>query len=403
MGNSVTIVDSTRPEQVLCELRRALDSGGPAILPRPTPWGGQDKSYETERELGGDYGGLGTDIVLIIETSGSTGHPKRVALDAQALRSSATASAAMLGGRGQWLLAVPVHYIAGASVLVRSLEAGTQPVFYQEQHFDAERFAASASAMTHEQRYTSLVPVQLARLVTTIEAGSDLVTQAARRFDGILIGGQSLTAELGERARRLGLRIHTTYGSSETAGGCVYDGVPFVNTSVRVRDGILEISGPTLARGYVGDPIRTGETFHTENDGIRWYRTGDLGEISNGIVTVTGRADNVIISGGEKVLLDSVERVVREIHGFSEAVVIGGDDATWGQVPIVVVSPPTSAGADVLATVRHRTGEHLGRAAAPARIVVVPEIPLLDTGKPDRVRLAADHRRERHTEPPKTT
>jgi O-succinylbenzoic acid--CoA ligase len=217
---------------------------------------------------------------------------------------------------------------------------------------------------------------------------------ALRRFDGILVGGQALDAALRDRAVEAGLRVVRTYGSSETSGGCVYDGAPIGTMRARAVDGQLELAGPALAEGYLGDPSRTERAFH-EAEGLRWYRTGDLGTVAgDGTVSVLGRADNVIISGGEKVLLDAVERVVRRLPGLAEAVVVAGDDPEWGQVPVVVVPGRDSdTGHAPLATVREAAAAALGRAAAPARIRSVAALPRLASGKPDRValtRLAAD-------------
>jgi o-succinylbenzoate---CoA ligase len=266
-------------------------------------------------------------------------------------------------------------------------------VVYGEGHFDPERFAALAGELSHDLRYTSLVPVQLARLVDAADGGSWAVAHALRRFDAILVGGQALSPALRERAEAIGARLVTTYGSSETSGGCVYDGVPIGTTAARVVDGVIELSGPVLAEGYLGDPERTAAAFH-EADGVRWYRTGDLGEVAaDGRVTVFGRSDNVIISGGEKVLLDAVERAVQHQPGFGGAVVVGVAHPEWGQVPIVVTERSSGGVRAGLPEVRRLIGAELGRAAAPARIVEVDVLPRLASGKPDRValaRLAAD-------------
>ncbi|TFD61804.1 o-succinylbenzoate--CoA ligase [Cryobacterium suzukii] len=324
-------------------------------------------------------------VAVVIETSGSTGTPKRVMLATNALLAGAAASAVALGGAGQWLLALPLHYIAGVQVLVRSIAAETTPLMLPPGHFDPQGFCRLAETMTEPLRYTALVPVQLARL---LDAADDPALLAVlRRFTAILVGGQAIRADLIARAAELDVRVVRTYGSSETAGGCVYNGTPIGDTLVRVVDGQLELSGAVLAEGYLGDAERTADRFIVEH-GVRWYRTGDLGEIDpiNGRVTVFGRADNVIISGGEKVSLDAVERIVRSLPGLDQAVVVGGDDVQWGQVPVVVLAGGAGVATD-LAGVAASVVPVLGRAARPTRIVVVTAIPLLPSGKPDRLAL----------------
>jgi O-succinylbenzoic acid--CoA ligase len=362
------------PRAVLAALRAALTGDGPAVLPR------QAGTVDVAAASVPPPAEVPRTVALVIETSGSTGVPKRVALSTDALLASAAASASALGGSGQWLLALPAHYVAGAQVLVRSIAAETEPAILPAGHFDPARFGALAATMTGDARFVSLVPAQLARLA---DAASDDATllESLRRFTGILVGGQSLRAGLRDRAAELGLNVVTTYGSSETSGGCVYDGTPIGNTHARVIDGRIELAGAVLAEGYLGDPERTTEAFHVD-DGLRWYRTGDLGAIADGQVTVTGRADNVIISGGEKVLLDAVEAVVRECEGFEEAVVIAVENAEWGQVPVVAVASPAGGSLDAL---REYVVRRLSRAAAPARIHTLDALPMLPSGKPDRV------------------
>jgi O-succinylbenzoic acid--CoA ligase len=378
MTRSLRVLGSDRPEEVFVALREALAGGGPAVVPR-------DASATSGSDWPAADATVAQNVALVIETSGSTGKPKRVALSADALLASAAASAGAMGGQGQWLLTLPAHYVAGAQVLVRSIAAETEPISYGSGHFDPVRFSALAAELTHDLRYVSLVPVQLGRLVEAAEHGSREVAAALRRFDGILVGGQALSEGLRERALAAGARILSTYGSSETSGGCVYDGTPIGPTVVREVQGMLEIGGPVLAEGYLGDPERTAAAFH-EADGQRWYRTGDLGSVSaDGRVTVLGRADNVIISGGEKVLLDSVERAVRMLEGFEHAIVVAAPSEEWGQVPVVAVAghPPIA-----LAEVRAFVAERAGRAAAPARVVELDALPHLTSGKPDRVGIA---------------
>jgi len=370
-------ITSQHPLDFLAVLRGALAGSGPAVLPVPSASG-----------HGGEFlGNVPQRVAVVIETSGSTGTPKRVMLATNALLASAAASAIALGGPGQWLLALPVHYIAGVQVLVRSIAAETTPLVLPPGHFEPREFLQLAETMTEPLRYTALVPVQLARL---LEAADDPALLAVlRRFTAILVGGQAIRPELIARAAALQLRVVRTYGSSETAGGCVYNGVPIGDTIVRVVAGQLELSGSVLAEGYLGDAARTAERFIVEH-GVCWYRTGDLGEIDpeTGHVTVLGRADNVIISGGEKISLDAVERVVRTCPGFEQAVVIGADDARWGQVPVIVLAGSASDAVD-LAGVTASVLTTLGRAARPSGPVWVETLPLLPSGKLDRRALAA--------------
>ncbi|KQO11980.1 O-succinylbenzoate--CoA ligase [Agreia sp. Leaf244] len=324
------------------------------------------------------------NVALVIETSGSSGAPKRVALSTGALLASAASVESELGGSGQWLLSLPTHYIAGAQVLVRSIVGGTTPIVQPPGHFSARVFASLVDEMDAPLRFASLVPAQLARVIDAGEADAG-IRQQLRRLDAILVGGQALPAALYQRANELGLTVRRTYGSSETAGGCVYDGIPLSQVQARVTAGELELSGPMLAEGYLGDPELTDRKFYIDN-GRRWYRTADSGDVVDGVVRVSGRIDNVIISGGIKVSLDRVERVVQSLDGFRGAVVVPQPSTEWGQVSVVVTEGPVDA--DSLQRVRDAVIAGPGRAAAPVRIVTVEAMPTLASGKPDRLSLA---------------
>ena len=364
-------------------LRAALD-GGPAVWPLEEP--------ERARPAGEPAWVVDDRIALVVETSGSTDAPKRVLLSAEALRASAAATEAALSGPGQWLLALPTHYIAGAQVLARSVVAGTEPVVLEGEHFDPAAFAeASARLDRRVPRYTSLVPVQLSRLVEAARTDRK-VADALHAFDRILLGGQAASPSLILAADTLGVRITRTYGSSETAGGCVYDGRPLDGVRLRIVDGGVELSGPMLADGYLGDPERTAGAFASDADGTRWYRTGDLGELTHdGTLRIRGRADDVIISGGVKVSLGEVERAVRAVPGFGDAIVVRVPDREWGE-RAAVVAPRTDAAAasDALTTLAAATdAAGLTPAARPVRLELVDRLPLLATGKPDRRALEA--------------
>jgi O-succinylbenzoic acid--CoA ligase len=367
MTRPLRVVASDDAAEVFAAVREAL-AGGAAILPG-SPSGPVPASVEKR-------------IALVIETSGSTGAPKRVALSADALLASAAASESALGGPGQWLLALPTNYIAGINVLVRSISADIEPIVCVEGHFDAWRFAAATVLMEAPLRFTSLVPAQLARLVDA--AGEDYeVLAKLRRLDRILVGGQATPVGLLARAVEIGLNVTRTYGSSETSGGCIYDGVPIGTVQARIVDGEVELAGPMLAEGYLGDPRATAAAFRV-HDGTRWYRTGDTGVITDGVLTITGRLDGVLISGGVKVSLDAIERVVRTVDGLADAVAVRAPSAEWGEVPVVF-----STGAATLAEVKAAVVAALGRESAPVALVRLASVPLLPNGKPDRVSLAA--------------
>lgn len=374
-------VDTADARAVLRALRGAVLGAGPAValggaVPREVPAG----------------------TAVVVTTSGSTGYPKGVVLSRSALISGALATADRLGS-GSWLLALPPSYVAGVQVLVRALVAGREPAMLTGS-FQPEAFAAAAAGMASSEHghrvptYTSLVPAQLQTLLDA-GAADPRVTAALASFEAILVGGQALPAVLAERAAAAGARVVRTYGSSETSGGCVYDGVPLDGVGVRVVDGEVQLSGPTLADGYLDDPERTAAAFLRDADGTRWYRTGDAGTFDGGVLQVTGRIDNVIVSGGSNVSLDRVERVVRGIAGMASAVVVPVADERWGQASVVVA--PRSARAvdaeadteELLAIVRAAVAEELGAPARPRAVLLVDDMPHLASGKPDRAALRA--------------
>lgn len=371
------VVISAEPREVLAALHVALSGDGPAILPREVRPG---QAVPT-----GLPAEVPNRVAVVVETSGSTGLPKRVMLSADALLASAAASENALGGPGQWLLALPAHYIAGMNVLVRSIASSTEPVFLPEGHFDAKAFVEASDAMDAPLRFASLVPTQLLRLLDAAE--QDLpVLDRLRRFDRLLIGGQATPPGLVARALELGLNISRSYGSSETSGGCVYDGVALAGVEVRIVDGEVQLGGVTLAEGYLGDDPLTEQKFLNDR-GQLWYCTGDAGELAEAgaVLSVTGRLDSVIISGGVKVSLAAIERVVSSLSGRADAVVVSAPSPEWGEVPVVF----TAAAGAGLDEVRSAVQAELGVAARPAALLVLDSIPLLASGKPDRVELGA--------------
>jgi O-succinylbenzoic acid--CoA ligase len=374
-------------EPALTALAAALHGEGPAV----------------ELSIGDDgalvVGHLETpgcdDAVAVVRTSGSTGAPKATVLTVESLAASSMATALALKGEGQWLLALPVQYVAGIQVLVRSLFAGTRPWVMDMSHgFTPEAFTAAAQELTDKIRFTSLVPTQLQRL---LDAPSPETLAVLRRFNAVLLGGAPAPASLLAAAREAGVRVITTYGSAESCGGCVYDGFPLEGVSVRVEeDGRILLGGDTIAAGYLESPEST-DTFF-EEDGVRWYRTGDLGSIDDdGRLTVLGRADDVIITGGVKVSAAHVQEELEKSDGVAAAFVAGVPSTEWGQAVAAYVAladpaPHPAPGAEagdaavVLEQHWHRT---LG-ALAPKTVLAASELLMLPNGKPDRLAMTAE-------------
>ena len=367
-----------------------------------------------------------TDLVL--RTSGSTtGTGRLIAMSAAALVASARATHDRLGGSGTWLLPLPAHHVAGLQILIRSLIAGTTPVvvdtsrgFSPTTLADALRSvrvpagAAAGAAVgtaagaavsptagsTDPRLYVSLVPTQLVRVLRDPAASRALSTA-----DAVLLGGAAADPALLARARGSGITVVTTYGMSETGGGCVYDGRPLDGVALSIRDpdadgiGRVLISGPVLAEGYLQPVDRTsddvGEAFQNSS-GRRVLATSDRGRLRpDGRLEVLGRLDDVIITGGVKVEPRHVEEALTSIDGVAEACVVGLPDEQWGSLvaAAVVLEPPAgqkSAGGldgrhrpDGVA-LREAVRSRLDGAHAPKRVVVLELLPLRPSGKVDR-------------------
>jgi len=313
---------------------------------------------------------------IVIRTSGSTGEPKDVVLSHAAVLASAHASLDRLGGPGGWLQAMPVSGVGGLQVLVRSAVAGLEPA-YADEHASLD---AAIAAVPGTRRYASLVPTQVHRLV---ESG-DVAVLAG--LDALLIGGAAVPGELLDTLRRAGVRVVRTYGMTETCGGCVYDGLPLDGVQVRIDDaGQVQLAGPVLFDGYA-DPAATARVLH---DG--WFATADLGSIDDeGRLHVTGRVDDVVISGGVNIPLPAVTAALRTYEGVRDAVALGVPDEEWGARVVAFLVPDDAVCLDGLRLDELRDGVEesgLPRAWAPREVVLVDALPLLPGGKVDREKL----------------
>jgi O-succinylbenzoic acid--CoA ligase len=325
-----------------------------------------------------------------------------VALDAAALRASAELSAKRIGGNGNWLLALPLTHIAGLNVLIRALLAGSDVCPMPPGPFTAATFARSLTGLASGPRFTSLVPTQLARLLADGQRGID----ALASFDAVLVGGAPVGLKLANRARRAGINLIETYGMTETAGGCVYDGQGLDGVTVTI-DGTIKLGGPTLALGYlpnltpkaVSDTARPAGSADSSSpgsadssspfeqvNGQRWFKTSDLGKFDPaGRLLVLGRADNAITTGGETISPEAVEKVLADFPGLAGTIVVGLNDAEWGELVTVVAVPANNqASQPSLAALRQAVKTHLGVSHAPRAVGWVDQLPELAPGKPNR-------------------
>jgi O-succinylbenzoic acid--CoA ligase len=367
-GPAILPLDPTLPEPAVARILTAFapvalhTMAGTRSLSRPSP--------SEAAAVGVRHTGVRDDTAVVIATSGSTGKPKAAELSAAALTASAAASLRRIGARPdeRWLCCLPTFHIAGIGVLVRSLIAGLEPVVVPA--VSPEILAASGCA------HVSLVPTQLRRLLDA-GASPDPVTS-------VLLGGAAAGDALLAEARQAGWRVVTTYGMTETCGGGVYDGVPLDDVAVRLGPaGEIEISGPVLFSGYLGNPELTASAM---TDG--WFRSADLGWWRpDGSLGVRGRADDVINTGGEKVVPGDVEAALGTCAGVADVVVLGLPDPEWGEAVIAFVVAANPAQPPDAAGLRTLVREAISVYAAPKRVVVVPEFPLLPSGKPDRAAL----------------
>jgi o-succinylbenzoate---CoA ligase len=440
--------------RLITPLAAALDGTGPAILPidatLPPSKVRQlieafqpDAVIEADGATSGRPGapGVTPDTAVIIGTSGSTGEPKGVELSAAALTHSARASLSRVGARDgeRWLCCLPVSHVAGLQVLVRSLLSGTEPVVEAEATARAVGDAADRGCA-----HVSIVPTQLVRLLADEEGTTQLA-----RYKSVLVGGAAAGAAALDQAQAAGINVVTTYGMSETCGGCVYDGVPLDGVEVRAgADGRLRIAGPVLMNRYHGRPDLTATVLEdraledsvpddspledsvpddspTEDsaledsvpddspledtvledtgskptalkdtaqeypgpDGVGLsgteFVTSDLGFVADGRVVVRGRADDVIITGGHKVVPGEVAAALSDCPGVREVVVIGRPDPEWGERVTAVVVPSDPADPPGLELLRTHVRTKLPRYACPSEVVLAEAIPVLPSGKPD--------------------
>lgn len=360
---------------------------------------------------------LPSQVSFMLSTSGSTKPGGRlVGISLEALRASHQATAQRLGGNGIWVSALPRDHIAGFQVIARAYAGGTEPVTIDmTDGFKLSRLREALEIIPSGNLpiYLSLVPTQLRRALADTET-----TAALRICSAILVGGARISSSLLSAGREAGLNLVTTYGMTETCGGCVYDGVPLPGVKVAVNAGRIWLATPTLMSGYLeaeSDPeIR-------EFSGTSWLATNDTGKIvfgnergkhpqespgegaviidmsSPAHLEVLGRLDDTIISGGENISLPLVTRAAEQV-GFPGIEFCGLPDEEWGQILCAVfpsaalpTAEPTAAPnlAQLGGNLRESLREYLPSSHLPRAAVLLPHFPLLPSGKLDRLALEA--------------
>jgi len=293
---------------------------------------------------------------VAIGTSGTTGTSKEVLLTSTALISSAQASNKFIGAQsGQtWSLLLPLTHIAGVNVVVRSMELGTTPIDLRDFNGDYPK-----------ADYTAIVPTQLFRAVN----GEQRLLNHLKSAKAVLVGGAALSQSLRNQAELAGIKVITTYGMTETCGGCVYDGTALDGVEIEIRNGKICIKGPVLA------------TSISLNEG--WFETSDLGEYDNDHLVVIGRSDDVIISGGENLSLSTVENSLSIAFPDTQFAAFAVEDPQWGQSLQLAVVGTISED-----QISAHLEKDLGVFAKPKGVHHMASLPLLGIGKIDRKSLA---------------
>jgi o-succinylbenzoate---CoA ligase len=316
------------------------------------------------------------DVAAVVTTSGTTAEPRLVALTRDAMAASARAVSAVLetdSTEDRWLVCVPLHFVAGLAIVARSYFCDVPATVHET--FDIEALRTAAPRCT----LVSVVPTMLTRLLDA-EAPLQL-------FRRILVGGGPVSPALLQRARVAGANVATTYGLSETGGGCVHDGEPLDGVAILLSgDGEILVKGPVVMRGYHHDEAATWEAFTSDG----WLRTGDLGLIDGGgLLQVTDRLKDIVITGGVKVSPTAVERVLVAHRAVDDLCVVGLPDDEWGEQVVAFVVPGPGTTPPTLEELRLFGSGQLTPPELPRRIVYVDAIPRSASGKALRRQLRA--------------
>ncbi|MGA0091593.1 MAG: AMP-binding protein [Candidatus Nanopelagicales bacterium] len=357
--------------------RLAGDGPAFALVPRPGPRVPGDYVALIRRGIRPAMPVDNPDTAFIAATSGSTGEPRGVVVTRDNLRAAVEASWERIPGLRDcaWVLALPVTSIGGFGAIVRAQLAGTPlhalPSVGGAAPFDARDVIALDIAQPFA---ISLVPQQLVDMLESAEATAWLSQATA-----VLVGAAATPEPLAMRARDAGVSLVTTYGMTETTGGCVYDGLPLPGVRVEISDdGRIEVIGRQVTAGY-----RDGDEHFSGHGVDRRFSTSDHGVWEAGLLRITGRTDDVVTVHGVNVALGAIESVIRSMVGVRDCAVVAiPDDRQDHRIISYVVSEDPG----VIAMISPGVVEQLGGAARPD-VVAVDALPLLPNGKIDRLAL----------------
>ena len=336
--------ESPIPE-VMADLAAALVGIGPALS-----FGPMSRTH------------VPNQVAVVVTTSGTTGESKEVGITAKALLASAKASNQFLEAKyGQvWSLLLPLTHVAGINVLVRSLELGTTPLDLR----DASEYPRAD--------FTAIVPTQLFRALN----GDSQLLEHLKNCRAVLVGGAPLSDSVHRSAADAGIKIVTTYGMTETCGGCVYNGVPMTGVEIDTSDAKIRIKGATIAFSYLNDEQGWRDSFSNG-----WFITKDLGTIVSGKLIILGRTDDVIISGGENISLSAIEGALHEAFKENEFAAFSIPDAEWGNALHIAIAGDHPIPTDQISSYLEKT---LGVVAKPKGFLILSVLPMIGVGKVDQ-------------------
>lgn len=326
---------------------------------------------------------------LIINTSGTTKTPRLTVLSFKSLFYSAKCSIKTLSNRkGQWLLALPINYIAGIQVIIRSVILNIFPqVINFNVSFSQKSFLYTFHKMTKSIKYTALVPTQLFRLLNKYNY---YVIEALQKFHTILIGGDFISKDLTDKIKKYNIQVSTTYGCTESSGGCVYNHIPMkgINIIVNSLNQRICINGPILCRGYLNNKNLNKKSFQIINK-KRFFITDDIGYKNRNSIYISKRINNIIKIGGIKHSINDIQEVLNKIFFIKESILIKINNLEWGEIIAALIVKTTKGrlSNSELSIIKKYIETKIGKLSIPKVLLSIDSIPKLCNNKIDKLKI----------------